>query len=259
MERIAGRFARIEPRRRAARLVLGLLSDLPRKNCWTIAEWAGEATPHGMQHLLCRASWDADAVRDDVREYVVDHLHDDSAVLVVDETGDVKKGPHAGELAYYCCHATVSVPLSALVKVAGSRWASGGDLSGREGPGRARRAPGPPLPLLKPLGHPRHARPRLPRRRPRRRTHQPARSGRPHPPYLQRDPAPVPLRRGPAPPQPHPPTRPVRLATPPPGTITDQPLPTTSHSPDMKITIYSWSIRRGSARAGPVTEAQATL
>ncbi|MGC0377633.1 SRSO17 transposase [Streptomyces sp. SAI-229] len=92
MGRIAGRFARVEPRLRAGRLVLGLLSDLPRKNCWAIAEWAGEKTPHGMQHLLCRASWDADAVRDDVREYVVEHLHDEAAVLVVDETGDVKKG-----------------------------------------------------------------------------------------------------------------------------------------------------------------------
>ncbi|MCX4588829.1 IS701 family transposase [Streptomyces sp. NBC_01549] len=92
MGRIAGRFARVEPRLRAGRLVLGLLSDLPRKNCWTIAEWAGEKTPHGMQHLLCRAAWDADAVRDDVREYVVEHLHDEAAVLVVDETGDVKKG-----------------------------------------------------------------------------------------------------------------------------------------------------------------------
>lgn len=94
MGRIAGRFARVEPRLRAGRLVLGLLSDLPRKNCWTIAEWAGESTPHGMQHLLCRASWDADAVRDDVREYVVEHLHDEAAVLVVDETGDLKKGTH---------------------------------------------------------------------------------------------------------------------------------------------------------------------
>nr|AFG19437.1 transposase [Streptomyces flaveolus] len=47
--RLAGRFARVEPRRRAARLVLGLLSDLPRKNCWTIAEWAGEASPYGMR------------------------------------------------------------------------------------------------------------------------------------------------------------------------------------------------------------------
>jgi SRSO17 transposase len=94
MARIAGRFARVEPRLRAGRLVLGLLSDLPRKNCWTIAEWAGETSPHGMQHLLCRAVWDAVGVRDDVREYVVEHLYDNAAVLVVDETGDVKKGTH---------------------------------------------------------------------------------------------------------------------------------------------------------------------
>ncbi len=94
ISRIADRFARVEPRLRAGRLVLGLLSDLPRKNCWTIAEWAGERTPHGMQHLRCRASWDADAVRGDVREYVVEHLHDEEAVLVVDETGDLKKGTH---------------------------------------------------------------------------------------------------------------------------------------------------------------------
>ncbi|MFF9691258.1 IS701 family transposase [Streptomyces sp. NPDC014623] len=94
MSRIASRFARVEPRRRVRDLVRGLLSGLPRKNCWTIAEWAGETSPHGMQHLLCRAVWDADAVRDDVREYVVEHLHDEAAVLVVDETGDVKKGTH---------------------------------------------------------------------------------------------------------------------------------------------------------------------
>ncbi|WP_433357420.1 IS701 family transposase [Microtetraspora malaysiensis] len=92
MSRIAGRFARVEPRRRVRQLVLGLLSDLPRKNCWTIAEWAGERTPDGVQHLLGRAKWDAGQVRDDVRGYVVEHLHDDQAVLVVDETGDVKKG-----------------------------------------------------------------------------------------------------------------------------------------------------------------------
>ncbi|MFF4291368.1 IS701 family transposase [Streptomyces sp. NPDC001633] len=94
MDRIAGWFTRVEPRRRTRRLVLGLLSDLPRKNCWTIAEWAGDATPDGMQHLLNRAKWDADAVRDDLRDYVAEHLHDDQAVLVVDETGDVKKGSH---------------------------------------------------------------------------------------------------------------------------------------------------------------------
>ncbi|MEV7601236.1 IS701 family transposase [Kitasatospora sp. NPDC089797] len=92
MGRVAGRFARVEPRRRATALVQGLLSDLPRKNCWTLAEHAGYATPDGMQHLLHRAKWDADAVRDDVRAYVVEHLADDGAVLVVDETGDLKKG-----------------------------------------------------------------------------------------------------------------------------------------------------------------------
>lgn len=57
--------------------MLGLLSDLPRKNCWTIAEWAGEATPDGTQHLLGRAKREADQVRDDLPEYVVKHLHDD--------------------------------------------------------------------------------------------------------------------------------------------------------------------------------------
>ena len=69
MGRIAGRFARVEPRRRMRKLVLGLLSDLPRKNCWTIAEWVGDTTPDAMQHLLGRAKWDADQVRDDVRSY----------------------------------------------------------------------------------------------------------------------------------------------------------------------------------------------
>ena len=92
MGRIAGRFARVEPRRRARAFVLGLLSGLRRKNCWTIAEQAGDATPDGMQHLLAGARWDADAVRDDVRGYVVEHLGGPDAVLVVDETSDLKKG-----------------------------------------------------------------------------------------------------------------------------------------------------------------------
>jgi broad specificity phosphatase PhoE len=90
MGRIAGRFARVEPRRRAREFVLGLLSGLPRKNCWTLAEHAGDATPYGLQHLLSRAKWDADAVRDDLRGFVVEQLRDEDAVLVVDETGDLK-------------------------------------------------------------------------------------------------------------------------------------------------------------------------
>jgi SRSO17 transposase len=94
MGRVAGRFSRVEPRRRARAFVLGLLSDLPRKNCWTIAEHAGDRSPDGMQDLLSRAVWDADAVRDDVRETAVEHLGREDAMLVVDETGDVKKGEH---------------------------------------------------------------------------------------------------------------------------------------------------------------------
>jgi SRSO17 transposase len=90
--RVAGRFGRVEPRRRARAFVCGLLADLPRKNCWTLAEHAGDASPDGMQHLLARAVWDHDGVRDDVRDYVVEHLGDPGAVLVVDETGDLKKG-----------------------------------------------------------------------------------------------------------------------------------------------------------------------
>jgi SRSO17 transposase len=94
ISRIACRFARVEPRRRARALLLGLLSDLPDKNCWTISEHAGDTTPDGMQHVLRKAVWDADAVRDDLRDYVTEHLGDTGAVLVVDETGDLKKGVH---------------------------------------------------------------------------------------------------------------------------------------------------------------------
>jgi SRSO17 transposase len=90
--RMAGRFARVETRLRAHKFVLGLLADLPRKNSWTIAEHAGDADPHGMQHLLARASWDTDGVRDDLRDYVTGQLGDADAVIVFDETGDLKKG-----------------------------------------------------------------------------------------------------------------------------------------------------------------------
>ena len=83
--RVAGRFGRVEPRWRARALVLGLLADLPRKNCWTLAEHAGDPSPDGLQHLLGRAVWDEDGVRDDVRDYVVEHLGDPGAVLVVED------------------------------------------------------------------------------------------------------------------------------------------------------------------------------
>ena len=91
-ECIAGRFRRPEPRRRALEYLKGLLSPVERKNGWQLAEQAGDATPYGVQHLLSTYIWDADLVRDDLREYVVEHLGDDDGVLVVDETGFLKKG-----------------------------------------------------------------------------------------------------------------------------------------------------------------------
>jgi len=89
---IGARFARVEPRRRARAFVRGLLAGLPRTNCWTIAEHAGEQSPRGMQRLLKSAVVDDGGLRDDLRGYVTGHLGDLAAVLVVDETGDVKKG-----------------------------------------------------------------------------------------------------------------------------------------------------------------------
>ena len=90
--RLWPRFARAEARLRCRRYLTGLLGSAERKNGWQLAEAAGEATPHGMQELLNRAVWDADGVRDDLRAYVVEHLGDPGAVLVVDETGFLKKG-----------------------------------------------------------------------------------------------------------------------------------------------------------------------
>jgi SRSO17 transposase len=89
---VAGRFFRSEPRRRARAYVRGLLAPLAGKNGWTLAEVAGDATPDGMQRLLNAATWDADGVRDDVRDYVVEHLGEAGGVLIVDETGFLKKG-----------------------------------------------------------------------------------------------------------------------------------------------------------------------
>jgi SRSO17 transposase len=89
---VAGRFFRVEPRLRARAYVRGLLAPLAAKNGWTLAEAAGDATPDGMQRLLNAAAWDDDGVRDDVRGYVARHLGSAEGVLVVDETGFVKKG-----------------------------------------------------------------------------------------------------------------------------------------------------------------------
>ncbi len=92
LERIAPRFGRAEPRRRAATYLRGLLAPVERKNGWQLAEAAGDATPDGVQDFLSRAHWDADAVRDDLQAYVSEHLGNEGAVLVLDETGFLKKG-----------------------------------------------------------------------------------------------------------------------------------------------------------------------
>ena len=91
-ECIAGRFRRPEPRRRALTYLRGLMSPVERKNGWQLAEQAGDATPDGVQRLLYNYRWEADLVRDDLRDYVVEHLGEADGVVVVDETGFLKKG-----------------------------------------------------------------------------------------------------------------------------------------------------------------------
>lgn len=86
------RVLRVEPRRRLGKLLAGMMTGLPRVNCWTIAEHAGEADPRGMQRFLASALVDTDGLADDLRGYVIEHLGDPQGVLIVDETGDVKQG-----------------------------------------------------------------------------------------------------------------------------------------------------------------------
>src|SRR3712207_4465189 len=92
-ERVGRRFARSEARERVKRYLVGLLGRVERKNGWQIAEAIGERDPQGVQRLLNSAKWDADAVRDDLRGYVLEHLGGEgTGVLIVDETGFLKKG-----------------------------------------------------------------------------------------------------------------------------------------------------------------------
>lgn len=97
--RLAPYFERAEPRRRAMAYLRGLLSPAERKNSWQVAEMSGDATPYGVQHLLRRALWDPEAVRDALRHYIMQHLGDPEAVLVLDETGFLKKGRHSAGVA----------------------------------------------------------------------------------------------------------------------------------------------------------------
>jgi SRSO17 transposase len=91
-DRIGWHFARAEPSHQVTAYLRGLLSDVDRKNGWQLAERAGDAIPHGVHHLRGRADWSADAVRDDLTRYVAEHLADTQRVMVVTETGLVKKG-----------------------------------------------------------------------------------------------------------------------------------------------------------------------
>lgn len=96
---VAGRFGRVEPRRRARAYVLGLLAPLERKNGWSLAEAVGLSGPGGMQRLLNFYQWDADGMRDDLRDYVVEHLGHWEGVLIADDTGFVKKGTRSAGVA----------------------------------------------------------------------------------------------------------------------------------------------------------------
>ena len=97
--RLAPYFERAEPRQRAMAYLRGLLSPAERKNSWQLAEISGDATPYAFQHLLRRALWDPEAVRDELRRYIIQHLGDPEAVLVIDETGFLKKGRHSAGVA----------------------------------------------------------------------------------------------------------------------------------------------------------------
>src|SRR5947208_6956748 len=97
--RIGARFARSETRDRVRAYLQGLLAPVRRKNSWQLAERIGEESPYGVQHLLGRSDWDPDAVRDDLIAYVVENLGDSDAVLILDETGFLKKGKHSAGVA----------------------------------------------------------------------------------------------------------------------------------------------------------------
>ena len=107
--RIAARFARPEPRRRALKYLQGILSSIERKNGWQLAEHAREARPDGMQRLLASAVWDTDGVRDDLRTYALEHLGNQSAIVVLDETSFPKQGKKSAGVGVQYCGTTGQV------------------------------------------------------------------------------------------------------------------------------------------------------
>jgi SRSO17 transposase len=107
--RIAPRFARPEPRRRALAYLQGILSETERKNGWQLAEHAGESRPDGMQRLLSQAVWDTEGVRDDLRKYVLEQLGNESAILAIDETSFPKRGQKSAGVGLQYCGTTGQV------------------------------------------------------------------------------------------------------------------------------------------------------
>jgi SRSO17 transposase len=89
---IGHRFGPVELRRRMRDYVRGLLAPVARKNSWQLAEQAGHRTPDGLQHLLAGAKWEPDDIRDELQEYVADKLGENDGVLIIDDTGFIKKG-----------------------------------------------------------------------------------------------------------------------------------------------------------------------
>jgi SRSO17 transposase len=107
--RLAQRFARPEPRRRVLAYLQGILSDTSRKNGWQLAEHAREGRPDGMQRLLASAVWDTEGVRDDLRAYALEHLGQESAILVIDETSFPKRGKKSAGVGVQYCGTTGQV------------------------------------------------------------------------------------------------------------------------------------------------------
>jgi SRSO17 transposase len=103
MHRLKSRFAHSQSRDWAAAYLQGWLSQVQRKNGWQLAETVGATRPYGIQQFLYRAKWNRDDSRDDLRRYVDEHLGEPEAVLVIDESGFVKKGPPSvGVQGQYC-------------------------------------------------------------------------------------------------------------------------------------------------------------
>ena len=107
--RLAPRFTRPEPRRRALRYLQGILSETARKNSWQLAEHAREGRPDGMQRLLSAAVWDTAGVRDDLRAYALEYLGRESAMLVIDETSFPKRGKKSAGVGLQYCGTTGQV------------------------------------------------------------------------------------------------------------------------------------------------------